>query len=327
MVVNHGVPEDLQRRMIEAYSDFFDMKDEEKQRYNGERIFDPIAYNTSFSRTGTEVLYWRDTLTTKVHPTFHSPDQPQNFRLSSEEFARQTREITKQLLGAICESLGLEKNRMESSLSLECCYQTMLASLYPPCPQPDLALGLPPHSDSGLLTLIMQSRSSFSGLQVQHCGKWVPVQPILPNSFCIFVSDLLQIFSNGKFKSVVHRGMVDKRSSRLSVASLIGPPLEGVLVSPAHELVEAETKPDAYGGITYELIIYQPPQPPHHHTRARKRGSIKSRVLLSMSREMAVGSMSREMIVVDVTGHVTEDACRLDERGGCVSGDGRAGEG
>ncbi|KAK8942026.1 Gibberellin 20 oxidase 1 [Platanthera guangdongensis] len=66
MVVNHGVPEDLQRRMVEAYSDFFDMKDEEKQQFNAKQIFDPIAYNTSFSGTGTEVLYWRDTLTTKI---------------------------------------------------------------------------------------------------------------------------------------------------------------------------------------------------------------------------------------------------------------------
>lgn len=254
MVVNHGIPEDLQRQMLDLYSDFFDMKDEEKQRYNAKSFLDSVVYNASFDQTTNEVLYWRDNLRVTVHPTFHSPDQPPNFRMTCEEFARQTREIAKQLLGAICESLGLQQNRINSSLSLESCYQIMTANLYTPCPQPELAQGLPPHSDAGLLTIIMQNRS-FPGLQVLHRGKWVPVEPIVPNSFCVLVSDLLQIFSNGKFKSVLHRCMVDKNSSRLSVLNVIGPPLEGVVVAPAQELVEAEGNPAAYRGTTYTDYI------------------------------------------------------------------------
>ncbi|KAK8942022.1 Leucoanthocyanidin dioxygenase [Platanthera guangdongensis] len=251
MAVNHGVPEDLQRKMIEAYLDFFDMKDEEKQRYNSKSFINSVVYNASFDQTTNEVLYWRDGLITTVHPTFNSPDQPQNFRLISEEFSRRTREIAKQLVVAICEGLGLEENRTEECLGLASCYQALSGNLYPPCPQPELALGLPPHSDAGLLSVLMQN-NSFPGLQVMHNGNWVQVQ-LIPNSLFIVVSDLLEIFSNGKYKSLLHRVTVDKKMTRLSVVTAIGSSWEGVVVAPAVELVE--TEPAAFRGITYKDYI------------------------------------------------------------------------
>lgn len=111
--------------------------------------------------------------------------------MSSEEFARHTREILKELIRGTCESLELEENYMEELFNLENCHQVVVGNLYPPCPQPELALGIPPHSDSGILTLLMQN-SSFPGLQVMHNGQWIPHEPI-PNTFFILVSDLLEV--------------------------------------------------------------------------------------------------------------------------------------
>jgi len=66
----------------------------------------------------------------------------------------------------------------------------LIANFYPPCPKPELTMGLPAHTDHGLLTLLLQNQ--FSGLQIQHKGKWIPVNP-LPNSFLVNTGDHLEV--------------------------------------------------------------------------------------------------------------------------------------
>lgn len=100
---------------------------------------------------------------------------------------------------AILESLGIkEANDQEEETEgkdnilkdLEGGSQMMVANLYPPCPEPDLTLGMPPHSDYGFLTLLLQDE--VEGLQIEYQGKWVTVQP-LPNAFVVNVGDHLEV--------------------------------------------------------------------------------------------------------------------------------------
>ncbi|XP_020589335.1 protein DMR6-LIKE OXYGENASE 2-like [Phalaenopsis equestris] len=236
MVANHGVPEELRTSVMEAFAAFFDLPAEEKEDCKRKQLFDSVVCGTSFNPTVKGVSYWRDFLRIVASPIIDFPKQLLAFRLSSQEFARQTREIVKELMRGISESLELEANYMEEFFNMESCHQAMVGNLYPPCPQPELALGLPPHSDAGILTLLMQN-SSFPGLQVMHHGKWVPVQ-LIPSSFFVIVADFVEIFSNGKYRSALHRSVVDEKSTRISVLTSIGPPLEGVEVAPAPKLIK-----------------------------------------------------------------------------------------
>jgi 2'-deoxymugineic-acid 2'-dioxygenase / mugineic-acid 3-dioxygenase len=78
------------------------------------------------------------------------------------------------LLSLICQGLGLKGGYFEGDLSSG---QVLInANYYPPCPEPDLTMGLPPHCDRNLITLLLQG--GISGLQVMHQGKWVGVEPI-----------------------------------------------------------------------------------------------------------------------------------------------------
>ena len=61
-----------------------------------------------------------------------------------------------------------------------------------------------------------------------------------------------QIFSNGKYKSVVHRSVVNNNATRISLAIANGPSLDTV-VSPASELVE--NHPPAYIGLKYKEYL------------------------------------------------------------------------
>lgn len=112
-------------------------------------------------------------------------------------YAQETKYLFLMLMEAIFESLRLvgttENNTTEEDEMLKEFQdgsQLMVVNCYPPCPQPDLTLGMPPHSDYGFLTLLLQDE--VEGLQIQKQDQWVTVEPI-PNSFVVNVGDHLEV--------------------------------------------------------------------------------------------------------------------------------------
>jgi len=69
--------------------------------------------------------------------------------------------------------------------------QALRMNYYPPCPRPELVIGLTPHSDASALTILLQV-NEMEGLQIKTEGKWVPVKP-LPNAFVVNVGDILEV--------------------------------------------------------------------------------------------------------------------------------------
>ncbi|CAN1306229.1 Protein DMR6-LIKE OXYGENASE 1 [Linum perenne] len=96
--------------------------------------------------------------------------------------------LTKKLLGIISESLGVQSSCIEDVVGEF--YQNITVSYYPPCPRPELTLGLQSHSDFGALTLLIQDQ--VSGLEVLKDSHWFPVQP-LPEAIVVLVSDQTEV--------------------------------------------------------------------------------------------------------------------------------------
>jgi isopenicillin N synthase-like dioxygenase len=63
---------------------------------------------------------------------------------------------------------------------------------YPPCPSPNLALGVGRHKDGGALSVLAQD--DVGGLEVRRKsdGEWIPVKPI-PDAYIINVGDAVQV--------------------------------------------------------------------------------------------------------------------------------------
>ncbi|KAG8368631.1 hypothetical protein BUALT_Bualt15G0065700 [Buddleja alternifolia] len=251
MLVNHGIPERLMMDMIEVIKEFFNLGDEEKPEFEPEKVLEPIRYGTSFNAAKDEVLCWRDFLKVFVHPHFHSPHKPQSLRNLLEEYSERIRNVVRELVKGISEGLGLEECEMEKALELGSGLQVFVANLYPPCPNPEVALGLAPHSDHGLLTLVIQNEGG--GLQIQHKGEWVNVNAP-PNSILVNTGDHLEIFSNGKYKSVMHRAVVNNERSRISIVMANGPSPEAV-VRPASKVVQAQGCTPAYAPMKYKEYL------------------------------------------------------------------------
>ncbi|KAK1554608.1 hypothetical protein Q3G72_014643 [Acer saccharum] len=96
-------------------------------------------------------------------------------------------------------------------------------------------------------------QNGLQGLQVHHNGNWVSIDT-LPDSFVVNIEDHMKILSNGKYKSVLHRALVNGGATRVSITTVHGPPLQKVVV-PASELVHRENRLPVYHGIKYKEYL------------------------------------------------------------------------
>lgn len=94
------------------------------------------------------------------------------------------------LMELIALSLGLEANKFRDYFNDQTSF--MRLNHYPPCPFPELALGVGRHKDGGCLTVLAQD--DVGGLEVKRKsdGQWIPVKPT-PNSYIINVADVIQV--------------------------------------------------------------------------------------------------------------------------------------
>ncbi|KAI4353928.1 hypothetical protein L6164_002848 [Bauhinia variegata] len=78
--------------------------------------------------------------------------------------------------------------------------------------------------------------NGINGTQTVHNGKWVN---LCPPSCALMVNtcDQLEILTNGKYKSNIHRGFQVANTKRISVVSTVGPSLDKIIV-PAPELLD-----------------------------------------------------------------------------------------
>lgn len=111
---------------------------------------------------------------------------------------------------------------------------------YPKCPNPSLHLGVGPHSDPGIVTVLLQD-DSVSSLQVKRDGVWYDIPPVKGNicpanvtgfkfllphfidSFVINIGDMMQVWSNGKYKGPVHQVLANHESDRFSLPYFLAP--------------------------------------------------------------------------------------------------------
>ncbi|OIW11314.1 hypothetical protein TanjilG_20463 [Lupinus angustifolius] len=247
-VVNHSIADEVVRSMLDVNERFFDLPLEERAKYMTTDMRAPVRYGTSFSQTKDTVFCWRDFLKLLSHPLSDFiplwPSSPVDFREVAATYAEETKHLFLTIMEAILESLGIKESNKEEETEgkdnilkdFENCSHMMVANFYPPCPEPNLTLGMPPHSDYGFLTLLLQDE--VEGLQIQFQGKWVTIQPI-PNAFIVNVGDHLEIFSNGKYKSVLHRVLVNEMKSRVSVTSLHSLPFN-CSIRPSPKLINEE---------------------------------------------------------------------------------------
>ena len=106
-----------------------------------------------------------------------------------DAYALEMKNLAMKLLELMAKALKMEICEMREVFE-EGMMSTRM-NYYPPCPQPELVIGLNNHSDASAITILLQV-NEMEGLQIRKDGRWVPVKP-LPNAFVVNIGDVMEV--------------------------------------------------------------------------------------------------------------------------------------
>ncbi|CAA2992150.1 1-aminocyclopropane-1-carboxylate oxidase-like [Olea europaea subsp. europaea] len=246
-VVHHGISPE--------FMDTVERLTKEHYKKCMEQRFKEMVASKGLEAVQSEIndLDWESTFFLRHLPVSNIaevPDLEDEYRKTMKEFAAQLEKLAEHLLDLLCENLGLEKGYLKKAFhgSKGPTFGTKVSN-YPPCPQPDLIKGLRAHTDAGGIILLFQD-DKVSGLQLLKDGEWVDVPP-MRHSIVINIGDQLEVITNGKYKSVLHRVVAQTDGNRMSLASFYNPGSDAVIY-PAPELVKKEENKDLYPKFVFE---------------------------------------------------------------------------
>ncbi|EOA38725.1 hypothetical protein CARUB_v10010858mg [Capsella rubella] len=239
-LVNHGIDSSFLDKIKSEIQDFFNLPLEEKKKFwQQPKVME--GFGQAFVVSEDQKLDWADMFFLVTQPAQYRkphlfPKLPLPFRDTLEMYSTQVKDIAKILIGKMAEALQIKAEEIEELFGDDMT-QSMRMNYYPPCPQPNQVTGLTPHSDAVGLTILLQV-NEVDGLQIKKNGKWVFVKP-LPNAFVVNVGDILEIITNGAYRSIEHRGMVNSEKERLSIATFHNTGMEKE-IGPARSLVQRQ---------------------------------------------------------------------------------------
>jgi len=96
--------------------------------------------------------------------------------------------VTRSLVQMIAKNLGVNLDKIRDTYVS----QALRMTYYPACPVAhDKVLGISPHSDISLLTLVWEL-NQVEGLQIKRQGAWVPIKP-QSKALVVNVGDFLEV--------------------------------------------------------------------------------------------------------------------------------------
>ncbi|CAN6294301.1 unnamed protein product [Urochloa humidicola] len=252
-LINHGVPDEVIRNFRKDMAEFFTQPLEAKKVYSMEPG-NLEGYGQHFVVSENQKLEWADIFYLMLRPSDSRnlkfwPRNPPTFRNSIDMYSSEATKLVSCLLRFVAMDMGVEpESLLERFRGLP---QSIRMTYYPPCKQADKVVGLSPHTDGTGLTLLLQA-NDVQGLQIRKDGKWVAINA-LDGAFIVNVGDILEILSNGRYKSIEHRAMVHPTKERMS-AAVFHQPCKDATVGPLPELVKKDGEP-RYSSIGYMDFI------------------------------------------------------------------------
>lgn len=255
-VLNHGVPDAVIADVKADLQAFFRLPLAEKRAVVQEPGWIE-GYGQAFVVSDDQKLDWADILFLYTQPPEYRaprfwPARPATFGDSLDRYSVEVQRVAACLLAAMAANLGVAPADARK-LTRIADSQSVRINYYPACPggAHGKVLGLSPHSDAVGLTLLLQV-SDVPGLQIRRHGGWVSVDPI-PGALVANVGDVIEVLTNGRYKSIEHRAVVSPTHDRVSIASFHSAKF-GDTYAPLEEAM-VETGPPRYKTIAVDDYI------------------------------------------------------------------------
>ncbi|KAJ7530171.1 hypothetical protein O6H91_15G082700 [Diphasiastrum complanatum] len=238
-VINHGVPMEIIRKIESFGHEFFSLSVEEKEKFD-------LGIYSGYEGRHKQFLTpapWAESFNVQISPFSNmdvlaklvSPQYTDGFSYMFLDYASAMRDLGNTLLKILARTLGLDEETYVQN------FENYTAGMhihhYPPCSQPSLAQGAGPHTDPNCLTILYQD--AVGGLQVEKSkGKWVQISPVA-DAFVVNLGDIFQAWSNGLYRSSMHRVVLNPQQSRFSMGYFYSPQYD-ISISVPKELVHAD---------------------------------------------------------------------------------------
>ncbi|TKW33441.1 hypothetical protein SEVIR_2G235800v4 [Setaria viridis] len=254
-ILNHGISTKLMEEVERLTKDHYKRVREQRFLEFASKALKDGDGRGAQGVKAAENLDWESTFFVRHLPESNLadiPDLDDGYRRAMRRFAGELEALAERLLDLLCENLGLEKGYLARAFRGPSrgapTFATKVSS-YPPCPRPDLVKGLRAHTDAGGIILLFQD-DRVGGLQLLKDGEWVDVPPTR-HSIVVNLGDQLEVITNGRYKSVMHRVVAQTDGNRMSIASFYNPGSDAVIF-PAPALVKADEASAAYPKFVFE---------------------------------------------------------------------------
>uniref|UniRef100_A0A0D9W1L4 Fe2OG dioxygenase domain-containing protein n=1 Tax=Leersia perrieri TaxID=77586 RepID=A0A0D9W1L4_9ORYZ len=258
LVVNHGIPWSLLEEAHRCMDAFFTLPLASKQRAQ-RRPGESCGYASSFTGRFASKLPWKETLSFRyssgggdgVADYLAGKLGEEHGRHLGDVYERYCGEMSRlslYLMEVLGESLGVGRRHFRRVFERN--DSIMRLNYYPSCQRPRETLGTGPHCDPTSLTILHQD--DVGGLEVWAEGTWRSIRP-RPGALVVNVGDTFMALSNGRYRSCLHRAVVNSRSPRRSLAFFLCPEMD-MVVTPPSQLVD-DRYPRAYPDFTWRSLL------------------------------------------------------------------------
>ena len=241
-VVNHGISPNQLAGVWDATHSFFAKPMAEKRQIlrtkkNSRGYYDrELTKNARDLKEVLDIAHVPHPELADDHPSnFHTVDgvnqwpEMSGFRDTFVAYLQSCERLSHWLLQAFCQGLGEHADHLASSFADD--HTSFVRLNYYPLHDPlDAAeaaevtalgdMALHHHSDAGALTLLVQDE--VGGLQVEHKGTWIDVEPT-EGAIVINTGDMMQVWSNDRYKAAMHRVIPRTERGRYSLPYFFNP--------------------------------------------------------------------------------------------------------
>lgn len=160
-------------------------------------------------------------------PDLYGPNQYPNLE-GFVPLVQQHYELTMQVGLRILKAMAIALKQPEDFFTQSFNYPVSVLRFIHYPPQKEMSNGAGAHTDYGCITLLYQDQTG--GLQVQGVdGEWVDASPV-ENSFVVNIGDLMQRWTNDRYKSTAHRVMSPTQDvTRFSMPFFVEPNFDTVV--------------------------------------------------------------------------------------------------
>ncbi|TVT98086.1 hypothetical protein EJB05_56628, partial [Eragrostis curvula] len=229
-VANHGVPAELSARLFALARDLlgrtpFEQKQARPGYFWGTPALALRVKDVNWVEGFHVALGQQRPVDDAVDPRFSE------FRDVAAEYGEHMARVARKLFDAMAAALGLDADQTATYLAER--DGSLRVYRYPPCPDSGNHLGMEPHTDSSVLSIINQDL--VGGLQVVHDGAWRDVAPAPAGGgdgdtlLLVTLGDMAQAISGDAYHSVRHRVAASRERERLSLCYFAFPQDDAVL--------------------------------------------------------------------------------------------------